>query len=158
MKLNIIIAIILFVLLLISIYFNSNKDGMTAPDGQPVFAIMKDNKCLDSNTLTMTTCSTSNNLLWYASKDKQFNHMINYDSGKCLTALMDSSYNYDLSMTPCESRNTHQWSFPPNNPTFQNNFTGSSCLDTSFNNIYMSNDSCESGASGRSWSLHIFKS
>ena len=158
MKLNIIIAIFLFVLLLISIHFNSIKDGMTAPEGQPVFAIMKDNKCLDSNTLTMTTCSTNNNLLWYASKDNTFDHIKNYSSGHCLTAVMDSSYNYNLSMTPCESKNTHQWSFPPNSPTFQNNFTGTACLDTSFNKLYMSNNTCESGDSGRSWSLHTFKS
>jgi hypothetical protein len=158
MKLTIIIAILLLiVLLLISIQFNSFKDGMTSPDGNPVFAIMKDNKCLNSE-LSMTSCSTSDDLLWYASKDKQYNHLISYSSGKCLTASMDSSYNYELSLTPCESKNTHQWSFPPNNPTFENNFTGNSCLDTSFNKLYMSNDSCASGDSGRSWSLHTFKS
>jgi hypothetical protein len=158
MKLNIKIALLLFVLLIILFNFNSIKDGMTAPGGEPVFSIMKDNKCLNSDTLTMTSCGTSKNLLWYASTDGTFNNIINYSSGQCLTTLMDASYNYNLSITPCESKNTHQWSFPPNNPTFQNNFTGSACLDISFNKLYMSNDSCMSGGSGRSWSLHTFKS
>jgi hypothetical protein len=158
MKLNIkIIILILIILLLISIHFNSSRDGMTAPGGQPVFAIMKDNKCLDSETLSMTTCSTSNNLLWYASKDGANNNIMSYSSGECLTTSMDSSFNYELIMTPCESKTTQQWSFPPNNPTFQNMFTGSSCLDTSFNKLYMSNDSCISGGSGRTWALHTFK-
>jgi len=138
------------------IHFSSTQDGMTTPEGQPVFSIMKDNKCLNSDTLTMTSCSSSNNLLWYAKNDDKYNHIIQYSTGKCLATFMDASYNYELTMMPCESKNTHHWMFPPNNPTFQNIFTGSSCLDTSFNKLYMSNESCQSGGSGRSWSLHTF--
>jgi hypothetical protein len=157
MKLRInIIILILIIILLLSINFNSLKDGLAGPEGQNVYSIVKNNLCLDADTLSMAPCSKSNNQLWYSNKVNNFNKIISYDSSNCLSVLMSSPYNYDLSMEPCSNTNTQEWLMPPNNPYIDNAFAAGNCLDLSSNKLYMSSMACMT-ESGRKWSLHTFK-
>jgi hypothetical protein len=159
MKIDIrIIILILIILILISLRINTFRDGLTTKDGQPVFAILKDKQCLDSDTLTMVPCNTINTQQWYTYPSNKHNKIASFSSGQCLTTIMNNeTFVYDLSMNPCTESVSQEWLLPPTNSIFQNNYTGGNCLDISSNKLYMSNNTCTDGDSGRSWTLHTFK-
>jgi hypothetical protein len=159
MKIDIrIIILILIILLLISLRINTFRDGLTTKDGQSVFAILKDNQCLDSETLRMVQCDTIKQQQWYTYPSNKHNKIASFSSGLCLTTVTNNeTFGNDLSMNSCTESPTQEWLLPPTNTIFQNNYTGGNCLDISNNKLFMSTNSCSEGESGRSWKLHTFK-